>query len=324
MPRAEKPKIPRDLTLSGLKFSHLRLLAALRDTDQISAAAQQVGMTQPTASRILGQLELMLGTPIHTRQSRGILLTEAGALLAGQASAMLRGLERTRQEIAQIAEGTRGHVRIGSVTGPSLDLLLPTLREMRVAYPDIETSVHIDTSDRLSDALLSDEIDLYIGRIPDGADARPFLIDMIGPEPISLVVRLEHPLVGKPDVTLDDCLAYDWVMQPPGGLLRRTAENYLLEHGLPLPRRVLGTPSILFTLAHVNETNAVSPLARAVAEFFIARGSLGSRLSILPLATDMAVSDYGIVRRSGEEPTPTALLVLNLLREHRNRDARSH
>ena len=302
-----------ELIRSGLKFSHLRILAALRETGKIGAAAQHSGMTQPAASRLLAQLETMLGTPLYVRHAQGVVLTEAGRTLAHQAIATLRDLDRTHQQIGQIASGTRGHVRIGSVTGPSLDLLLPVLREIRVAYPDIQTSVNIDTSDRLAEGLIADELDLYIGRIPDQADARPFAIKTIGLEPISLVVRLDHPLSGRSGLTIDDCLPFDWVMQPPGGLLRRTAEAYLLERGRPLPRRVLGTTSILFTLAHVNETNAIAPLARAVASFFIERGGLGSRLSILPVAPDMAVGDYGIVTRTEEALSPAAAQVFDLL-----------
>lgn len=306
----------QDLVRNGLRFSHLRLLATLRDMGKIGAAAQHVGMTQPAASRLLAQLETIVGTPLYTRHARGIVLTEAGLLLADQATSTLRDLDRTRQRIGQIAGGTRGHVKIGSVTGPSLELLLPVLREVRLAYPEIEASVHVDTSDRLAEALLANDLDVYIGRIPESADARPFAIEMIGPEPISLLVRLDHPLIGKPDLSIDDCLPFDWVMQPPGGLLRRSAETYLLERNRPLPRRVLGTTSILFTLALVNETNAIAPLARAVCAFFIERGALGSRLAMLPVAEDMAVSDYGIVTRTGEDLAPATLTVYDLLRSH--------
>ncbi|SPJ22658.1 LysR family transcriptional regulator [Palleronia abyssalis] len=311
-------EIPKgnELVRRGLKFSQLRLLAALRETGQIGAAAAHVGMTQPAASRLLSQLEAMIGTPLYARHSRGIALTEAGSVLADQAMTTLRGLDQAAEKMAQLRGGTRGHVRIGSVTGPSLELLLPVLREARLAFPEVEVTVRVETSDRLAEALLADDLDFYIGRIPDGADARPFAIDMIGAEPISLLVRLDHPLVNRQNITLEECLSYDWVMQPPGGLLRRTAETYLLERGHALPRRVIGTTSILFTLALINETNAVAPLARAVAQFFIERAALGSRLEVLPAAMDMAVKDFGLVRRADDDPRPVTDRILNLLRAH--------
>ncbi len=303
-----------NLVRKGLKFSQLRLLAALLDHRQIGAAAAHVGMTQPAASRLLAQLDEMVGTPLYSRHPRGVELTEAGRILAEQAVHALRGLDRAEERVTQVGGGLRGHVRIGAVTGPSLELLLPVLREARLAFPDIEVTVAVDTSDRLAETLLADGLDFYIGRIPDGVDARPFKIEPIGPEPISLLVRLEHPLVHRRNLTLEECLMYDWVMQPPGGLLRRTAEAHLLERALPLPRRVISTTSILFTLALINETNAVAPLARAVGQFFIQRAALGSRLEMLPVAEDMAVKDYGLVRRAEEDPRPVTQSILALVR----------
>ena len=303
-----------ELVRRGLKFSQLRLMVALRDHGQVGAAAQQLGMTQPAASRLLAQLEPLVGTPLYLRHPRGIDLTEAGRILADQAAETLKGLDRAHQRVTELRGGVRGHVRIGSVTGPSLEHLLPVQREVRQAYPEIEVTVQVDTSDRLAEALLTDDLDFYIGRIPNTADARAFAFHRIGPEPIDLVVRLDHPLTRQPDATLWDCMEYDWVMQPPRGLLRRTAESYLLERGLPAPPRVVSTTSILFTLALVNETNAIAPLARAVSRFFIERAELGSRLATLSVGNDMAVEDFGIVSRQGDTQPPAAERFMKLLR----------
>ncbi|SDY30060.1 transcriptional regulator, LysR family [Citreimonas salinaria] len=305
-----------------MKFPQLRLLAALREHGQIGAAARSLGMTQPAASRLMAQLEAMVGTPLYVRHPRGVELTEAGRILAEQASETLKGLDRAYQTVSELKGGVRGQVRVGSVTGPSLEHLLPVLREVRLTYPDIEVTVQVDTSDRLAEALLADDLDFYIGRIPDMADARPFAVDVIGPEPISLLVRLDHPLTRKEQPTLADCLAFDWILQPPGGLLRRTAENHLLERGLPMPPRVVSTTSMLFTLALVNDTNAIAPIAHAVSQFFIQRAALGSRLAILPVAESIAVRDFGIVSRADTTHPPATDRFLSLLRA-RTRSARA-
>ncbi len=305
-----------DLVRRGLKFSQLRLLASLREFGKIAVAAQHVGMTQPAASRLLAQLDTMVGTPLYTRHPRGIELTEAGRILAAQATEMLRDLDRAHQRIAQIRGGERGHVRIGSVTGPSLEILLPAIREARHRFPDIEITIRIETSDRLAEALIADDIDFYIGRVIEGGEAQAFSFSVIATEPVGLLVRADHPLIWKVDLALADCLSFDWVMQPPGGLLRRTTEAYLRQRGLPMPEHVLGTSSTLFTLALINETNAIAPVARAVAEFFVARAALRDRLATLPVARDMSVSNFGIVSRYGDAPSPATERILGLVRRH--------
>lgn len=313
MPNSDPRHFQHVLVRKGLKFSHLRLLAVLRETGQIGAAAQQVGMTQPAASRLLSQLEEMIGAPIFRRHARGVSLTEAGIIMADQAARTLRELDLSQERVLQAVQGTRGLVRIGSVTGPSLELILPLVREMRVSAPAVELAVQVDTSNKLAEALVAGDLDFYVGRIPEGADAQPFWVCDIGYEPIGLVVRADHPLTRVDRLTLEQCVEYDWVTQPAGGLLRRTAEDYLLSQGLQLPRRILATASTLFTLALLQKTNAIAPLARAVAEFFIDSSGLGSRLAILPVAPDLIVKTYSVIRRQEQDLTPAAQSILNAL-----------
>ncbi|MDF0599615.1 LysR family transcriptional regulator [Psychromarinibacter sp. C21-152] len=313
----QQPRAARTDTLArrGLKMSQLRLIAAVAETGQVAAAAQRVGLTQPAASRLLAQLEDVTGSQLYSRHPRGITLTEAGRSLARDAARVLNELDLAHERVTQASLGTSGQIRVGSVTGPSLQLLLPVVRDLRVAYPGIELGIEIDTSVKLAEALLSRDLDFFIGRIPDGADSRPFRFVPLQEEPISLIVRRGHPLTRRSDAGLEDCLNYDWVMQPPGGLLRQTAESYLLANGHDLPRRVLGTTSTLFTLALVHGTNAIAPLASAVADFYINDSGLGSRLDRLRVRSDIVVKAYGLVSRSEGGMSPAAERVLGLLRD---------
>ena len=301
------------LVRQGLRFSQLRLLAALAETGQVSAAAAQLAITQPAASRLLAELERMVGTTLYTRHAKGIVLTESGELLSARARAILRHLDDTSHALSEMSRGTRGLVRIGAVTGPALEIVLPVIRDLRVTYPDIEITVQVDTSDKLAEGLMSEALDFYVGRLPDGFDARSFQMQRIGPEPVTLVVRSEHPLARRDGITLEDCLIYDWVMQPPGGLQRRTVETYLLENGFPLPQRVLGTSSLLLTMALISDTNAVAPVTQSVGEFYAARSGLGSNIRLLDIDADIAVTPFSLVKRAGQAPTPQAARVLDLV-----------
>ncbi|PZX18821.1 DNA-binding transcriptional LysR family regulator [Palleronia aestuarii] len=293
------------LVRRGLKFSQLRLMAALLETGRIGAAAAQSGMTQPAASRLLSQLENLLGTRLYARHPRGIVLTEAGRILAEQAVATLAGLDQSHDRIIQTVQGERGLVRLGSVTGPSLELVLPVIQRLRTTHPEIELSVQVETSDKLADALLAEDIDFYVGRIPQSTDARHFRFDPIGSEPLTIVARKDHPLAAEPEPTLRDCLAFEWVLQPPGGLMRRTVETYLLARKLPLPGKITATTSMLFTLALVDRTDAVAPMAVAVADFLAGRVAMDGRLIRLPVAGDLDVETYGIVRGAKTAAAPT-------------------
>ena len=87
---------------------------------------------------------------------------------------------------------------------------------------------------------------------------------MIAGEPLSLVVRRGHPLLVLPQISADDLLRYDWVVGDDETLLTQTVIARLYELGMPLPQRRISTSSFLFTLALLNQTDAVAPLATSV------------------------------------------------------------
>ena len=299
----------------GLRLPQLRLLIAVADIGQVSGAAALIGMTQPAASRMLSELERTVGTRIYDRHPRGVALTPAGEQLARRARAALQQLEVAFDEVNTLAQGAGGLVRVGTVTGPGLELILPLIRDLRVTYPEIVFDVLVDTSDVLADALLAHRIDFYIGRTLANVTARDVTALAIGPEPVALIVRKDHPLMRRPDLTLGHALAYDWVMQPPGGLMRIAVDSYLQRNGLEPPARTLNTSSLVLTLGIVSDTDVVAPVARSVADVLVSPSRMNSDIRILDVAPDMAVSSLALVCRRPDDPTPVVTRVLNMLRD---------
>lgn len=302
-----------DLLRRGLKLSHIRLIAALKETGQMSAAATHLNISQPAASRLAAELETLIGVDLHIRHPRGVTLTRYGEHLATRAQSMLRSLQDAGREITELREGLRGSVSIGAVSGPSVELVIPVIGELRVTHPQLTLSVIVDTSFLLADALLAGTLDFYLGRIPDNHDSRMFRTRIIGDEPISIIVRNDHPLTGKKGIKLTDLADYEWVMQDEGSLLRRTVEAYLIRNGVPLPERVLSTSSTLLTLVTVSQTDALAPLASAVAAFVSDRNGLGGNVTTLSIAPDLAVSPYFLISKAQEPLSPAASIVYDAI-----------
>ncbi len=307
---AGEPISGRDSLLRrGLKLSHLRVVAALLRTGQVSAAASELAMTQPAASRLLAEAERIAGAALYRRLPRGIELTAAGMHLATLAQRILGDLDAASRELAELDTGRRGTVSIGAVTGAALEHVLPVLRQVRVTHPGISANVVVDTSDRLAPLMFSDQLDFYIGRIPGDLDRAAFLADPIGTEPVALIVRDEHPLTRRAQLTLEECVEFDWVLQPQGGLMRQTVENYLIERHIGLPARVISTSSTLMMLALIASSNAIAPIARAAARFFASDEGLGGRIKALPIAADLSVSAYSLLRPARRALSPASRIV---------------
>lgn len=297
--------------MSELKLPHLRLIAALADTGQLSMAAAETGLGQPAASRLLAEIEQIIGHKVHTRQGRGMILTAQGAALARRATRILIELADTTRELTELSTGTSGPVRIGAITGAALDRVLPALRQARLTLPDITVEVEVGPSDLLADQLQKGRLDLALCRLPAQHKATDFDFTTLGDEQVQLVVRRDHALLQQPGLSAKDLLQYDWVLPPTGAILRQAVLTRLTELGHPAPPGRLTTGSFLLTLAMLSQSNAIAPLSRPVAQRFASDPS--APYATLPLDLGIRMAAFGLVTRAGAELTPAANRIKTLI-----------
>lgn len=290
------------LQLRRLKPVQLRLLAELAETGGLGLAAARIGVAQPAASRLLAETEDLLGLSLHERQGRGLRLTEVGLTLARRAARIELELADAAREMTEAATGRAGVVRAGSVTGPALSLVMPVLIALQTDLPDFRSEVTVATSVTLCGLLREGRLDFALAR-PDPGETQ-LHARVLAVEPLSLVVRRGHPLLVRPILSLDDLLAYDWVMGDDETLLTQTVIGRLTELGLPLPKRRISTSSFLFTLALLNQTDAIAPLATPVVNSFAGNPSVP--FVSLPIDLGLAVAPFSLVTRAGAQLTPSA------------------
>lgn len=302
--------MPAELLRKGLKLSHLRLLAALAEHGKIGAAGDVLGITQPAASRLAAEVESLSGTLLYERTGRGVQLTRAGQLLAFRSARILKEIGDAARDIEELREGLSGRVKIGSVTGPAIEYVLPAIRHIRLTYPGISIEVDVATSDVLAPMLLDGRLDFALCRLPVGSDRDLFRESPQMNEPVSIVARDGHPLLrGGGEIATERLLTQDWVLPPVGAILRTTVERTLRARRLLPPERVLTTSSFLFTLATVRQTNAIAPLSTAVAEAFATHPGQSGSIVILPVELKFDVETYSLLTRAGQVMTPAAEFV---------------
>ncbi len=288
----------------GLKLSHLRLLDSLAGSGQISDAARRLGIAQPAASRLLAEIERIVGRPVHQRTGRGVVLTAIGEALARRARRVQMELADAARDMQEIDMGLVGHVRIGAVTGPALDRVLPALKAAHIDQPKVTWEVIVAPSDILCQHVLSGRVDFAIGRLPSGPERQALKARTIAAEPVSLMVGRHHPLAQAAGVDPAALMDFDWVMPGPDSLLARTVLTRLATLGLPEPRQRFSTASFLLTLALLQQTDAIAPLADAVCQTFTATPDAPYRILPVPLAIE--VPPFAFLTRTDTILTPAA------------------
>ena len=304
------PRTHDTLLRKGLKISHPRLLSALAETGQLTQAAAAIGISQPAASRLVAEVERIIGHPVHERSGRGIEMTVLGRALTGRAQRIRIELDDAARDLAEIAAGGVGHVRVGTVTGAAQDRVLPALQIERQQHPNVSFDVVVAASDALCDQVLAGRLDFALGRMPDGPQAGELAYAGLDREPVDLIVRQGHPLT-RAASGLDAVLHYDWVMPGAESLLTRTVLARLQALGLPRPTLRIATASFMLTMALLQRSDAVAAVSRSIARQL--GGAPGMGLAILSFDLGIVVEPYGMISRQAVSLTPAAQRLADLV-----------
>lgn len=190
MPDQQTPAVDLDLRL-------VQCFIAIADHRHFGRAAEVLHTTQPSLSRQIHRLEQQLGARLLDRTPQGSRLTEAGEVFLPLARALLQAAADAAARTRAAAEPNR--VTIGYTTGI---IITPAVRELRRRHPDADVqTLHLAWHEPRG-ALLDRRVDAVVARLPFPTDH--LHVTVLYDEPRVLVVPLDHRLVGKESVALDD------------------------------------------------------------------------------------------------------------------------
>jgi molybdate transport repressor ModE-like protein len=155
--------------LLGVELRHLAALEAVARRRSFGAAARELGYTQSAVSQQIAQLEKLVGQRLVERPGgpRPVDLTEAGRLLLRHADAIVAHLDAAQADMAALAEGSAGALRVGIYQSVGARILPALLRRFHEEFPRIEVRVReeTDAADLLR-LLEHGELDLTFADLP--------------------------------------------------------------------------------------------------------------------------------------------------------------
>jgi DNA-binding transcriptional LysR family regulator len=190
-----------------IKSRQIMLLDALDEHRNLRRAAAAIHTTQPAATALLQQLEEGLGVPLFHRHARGMEPTLYGEVMIRYARSVLHDFEHAGSELAALAEGQAGLVRIGTVMGAMPVILTSALARFKDGHPKVRVTLQVDTSDLLIPALVRGDLDVVLGRLPDQFQGGDLEIESMEGEAMAVVARPGHALFDKPSLKVADLVA---------------------------------------------------------------------------------------------------------------------
>ena len=174
---------------------HLEIVRAVERQGSLTAAAEQLHLTQSALSHAIRKLEQQLGTSVWLREGRQLRFTQAGVQLLALANRLLPQFEHAEMQIHQIARGQRGSLRVGMECHPCYQWLLKVVGPYLQQWPDVDVDVKQEFQFGGMGALFGHDIDLLVTPDPlhkPGVSFAPvFDYEQV------LVVPDDHSLAGE-------------------------------------------------------------------------------------------------------------------------------
>lgn len=214
-----------------MNLMHWRLLVAVADHGSITAAAEQVGMTQSAASQAMASMEATLGAQLFTREPRKTLPTALGLNVIAQARVMMGALQAIRTTVDEARPLLRGNIRIASFPKVLATFLTPLLQRFRQLNPGIEVTTLEVTDSEVHTLLDAGLIDLGVVLNPKPERNATVL----GRDLWMAVLPAHHALAQRPEdasVALDALLEQPFVLATGG--CTANARSLAAEAGLRL------------------------------------------------------------------------------------------
>jgi len=269
-------------------------MLAIDELRTLRAAAVHLGMAQPTASKMLHELEDALGEALFDRVGRGLKLNPAGEAVMNSFRSLRNTVTALGRELDELRLGGTGKLFIGSITVAAPTCLGNAMIALKKQYPLLSIELLVDTSDRLIELLRVGSLDVVIGRMPEASNPanQDCLFHSIGEEALSVIAASTHPLThpGKRKcLDFEALLEFPWVLQLRGSPLREVIEQEFRSHHAALPQGLIETSSIVMATDLVAQSDMIAIIPRAFAKRYEKDGYL----RILPYSLRHTLTAWG-------------------------------
>jgi LysR family transcriptional regulator, low CO2-responsive transcriptional regulator len=244
-------------------------LAVLRG-GSVTAAADELVVTQPSVSSALAALGRELGCELFQRSGRGIRVTDAGAAFAPYAMDVIGLLQTGRQAAREAAAVSARRLNLAAVTTAAESFVPPLMRAFSDEHPGVALTLAVGNRESVLEGIRNHTFDVAIlGRPPE--DER-LVAQPLADNEIACITAADDPACDRP-LSSAELGGRLWLLREPGSGTRLLNEQFLAERGLRPATMTLGANGAIKQAARAGL--GISLVSRATIAADLASGRLG-------------------------------------------------
>jgi LysR family cyn operon transcriptional activator len=271
-----------------VELRHLRYFLAVAEAGSFSRAADRLGISQPSVSQQMRDLEAGLRVSLFQRRGKRILLTSAGLIFQEHARVILRQLENFLQELSSEPGQLRGALHVGVVPILNVALMPDLLGLFAAKHPGINLTVDEISSTEIETALEEGRMDVGLGFLTRHSPNLRY--ERLCTDEFALIVSEAHPWWKRRVVQFSELHQQRLLQLSETFVMRRMTDQICLRHQVR-PRTVA-------------ELNAIETLLRSLAPLKAAalmpkialRGREGLKLKAIRLEGKKLDLEIGLLR----------------------------
>lgn len=276
----------------------LRYLVALSEARHFRKAAEAMGISQPSLSLQIGNLEQMLGLRLVERGRGPVTLTPEGREVVARASRILQEVRGILDLTATLQTGLTGTIRLGTTPTIGPYLMPFVVERLHADYPDLRLYIREVAPRDLRGDLLAGSLDVILTQLPEGG--ADLTTQRLFREPLLLAMPDDHALCAKSQVTEADLLDLNVLSLGPDYAMHAQIAALCQQHGGVIARDYEGT-SLDAIRQMVGMGMGVALLPRLYARSEI--DSRSSNVTVRPFRRSSVTRSIGLVWRRAASAT---------------------
>ncbi|MDH6247345.1 LysR family transcriptional regulator [Mycobacterium sp. OTB74] len=280
-----------------MHLDELQWFVVLAETEHVTEAAAELGITQPTLSRALLRLEKHVGTTLFDRVGRRLRLNACGQVLLEHARRAMAEFDVAQSRIDALLDPDRGLVRLAFLHSMANWFVPDALRRFRSDAPAVRFELFQGAAHDIAERLYSGQADLAI------TSPRPTRIPcswrVLYVERLCLAVPAEHRLAERARVRLNEAADEPFITLLPDFGLRQLTDQVWAESGI--------APEIAFEAMEIPAMEGLVAAGFGVAVMPLPRPGRGDpSMRYLPLANSKVKREVGMAWVDGRALVPAA------------------
>jgi DNA-binding transcriptional LysR family regulator len=255
----------------SITLTQLNTLLAVIRGGSVTAAADELVVTQPSVSSALAALARELDCELFVRSGRGIRLTESGAAFAPYAADVIGLLNQGRQAAHEAAATVASKLQIIAATTAAESFVPPLMRAFSEEYPEIKLTLAVGNQQEVLERVIDHSVDVAIAGKPRSDDR--LVAEPLTDNEIACITAPDDPGIGAGPIEAADLAGRAWLLRELGSGTRRLNEQFLADRGLEPTTLTLGSNGAIKQA--VRAGLGVSLLSRVAVEPELASGWLG-------------------------------------------------